>query len=441
MDYSISITAIILLLAINAFFVAAEFALVKAKSFRIDAIAKDGNASALLTQRIQENLESYLAACQLGITMASLGLGWVGEPVVASLLEPLFSTMGLSEAMIHTISFLLGFLLFSALHIVVGEQVPKTFAIRKAEPVSMWCAYPLHVFYVLAYPLNWLLNKASVSILSLFGVEEASHADVLSNDEIKEVIETSEKHGRLNADKAIMLNNMFDFDSHIVEQIMVPRSEIDVINLQDPSEQTLKMIRQTNHSRFPVFDGNANNPVGVVLAKDIYNDLVASGSTIELVDSVKKNLREVVLVPESQPIFKLFESMRKTRNHMALVMDEYSTYSGIVSLEDMLEEIVGEIADEFDDDELDHQVVWVDDHWEAGGLVTLADLDRELDTDFAQEIKANTINGLFMESVNRMPNQGDAILVNGYEFLVDEMDSEINRIEKVKIYTKPSMDT
>ena len=434
MNYSFSVSAIVILLAINAFFVAAEFALVKAKSFRIDALAKDGSASAQLTQRILGNLESYLAACQLGITMASLGLGWVGEPVVASLLEPLFTALGMPDALIHTISFLLGFLLFSALHIVIGEQVPKTFAIRKAEPVSMWSSYPLHIFYLVAYPLNWLLNKASGSILAMFNVEEATHADVLSNEEIKGVIETSEKHGDLNTDRAVMLNNMFDFDSHIVQQIMVPRDEVDTIDLQDSWEVTLETIRTSKHSRFPVFDEGSTNPIGTIVVKDVYNDLIAPGAAIDPIESIKNNLRKAVLVPESQPIFTLFDSMRKNRNHMAMVMDEYSSFSGVVTLEDMLEEIVGEIADEFDTDEPESLVTKVDDHWEAGGLVALTDLDRILVAGITQSAKSNTINGLFMEHLNRMPRLNDEIVVNEYRFLVTEIDIQINRIDKVSIF-------
>lgn len=169
MDTTSSFFAIVLLLAANGFFVAAEFALVKARSFRIESAAAAGSSAAQLTLRIQGNLEAYLAACQLGITMASLGLGWVGEPAVAALLEPLFHSMGMPEQVLHTAAFVTGFLIFSSLHIVIGEQVPKTFAIRQAEPVSIWVAYPLHFSYILVWPLNYLLNKASGSILSLFG--------------------------------------------------------------------------------------------------------------------------------------------------------------------------------------------------------------------------------------------------------------------------------
>jgi len=433
MDHGLySMIAIVILLTINAFFVAAEFALVKAKSFRINLLADQGSKSALLTQRIQDNLESYLAACQLGITMASLGLGWVGEPVVASLLEPVFHLIGMPEQFIHPIAFILGFLIFSSLHIVIGEQVPKTFAIRKAEPVSMWCSYPLHWFYLMAFPLNWLLNKASGSILSLFNVEEATHADVLSDAEIRGIIDTSEKHGDLTSDKAVMLQNMFEFDSHKVQQIMLPQNEVDGLDLQDSWEDNLNKIRSTKHSRFPVFDGDPDAPVGIILVKDLYNELIDNTNKPDPMQTLKDNVRKALLVPESQPITILLQSMRSNRSHMALVMDEYGSFSGVVTMEDMLEEIVGEIADEQDTDELDAPAHWVVDHWETDGLVTMMDLERVVNIDFPDEIDANTITGLFMSHLSRMPRPGDEIEESGLRFLA--LDVQNNRVGTVQIY-------
>lgn len=435
-----SVAAIILLLAINAFFVAAEFALVKAKSFRIDLLADQGSKSALLTQRIQINLESYLAACQLGITMASLGLGWVGEPVVAALLEPLFLSLGMPQAAIHATAFILGFLLFSSLHIVIGEQVPKTFAIRKAEPVSMWSAYPLHWFYLFAYPLNWLLNKASGSILAFFNVEEASHADVLSEAEIRGIINTSEKHGDMGTNKATMLHNMFEFDTHSVQQIMVPRGEVDLIDLQADWSQNLEVIQRTQHSRFPIVDGNPEAPIGILLIKDLYSTLLGHENEMpDPTDVIRDNIRIPLLVPETQPVINLFESMRRSRNHMALAMDEYGSFSGVVTMEDMLEEIVGDIADELDIDEPDISVRWVEDHWESNGLVSVTDLERVTNIDFPNNIDANTISGLFMQTLSRMPRKGDEINLYGLRFLA--LDIENNRVGQVQIYRDVSLET
>ena len=433
MDSSLSgLGVIIILLAINAFFVAAEFALVKAKIFRIDVLAEQGGKSAMLTQRIQLNLESYLAACQLGITMASLGLGWVGEPVIAALLEPVFHAIGLPEQVIHPVSFIVGFLLFSSLHIVVGEQVPKTFAIRKAEPVSLWVAYPLHWFYLMAFPLNWLLNKASGSILSLFKVEEATHADVLSSDEIRGIINTSEQRGDLGTDKALMLHNMFEFDTHTVEQIMLPQNEVAGLDLQASWEENLEKIQRTQHSRFPVFDGNPDHPIGILLVKDLYNVLITNNDSPDPMKIMKNNLREALLVPESQPISNLLESMRRKRTHMALVMDEYGSFSGVVTMEDMLEEIVGEIADELDIDEPDAPARWVVDHWETDGLVSMMDLERVVNIDFPDDIDANTITGLFMKHLTRMPRPGDEIEQSSLRFLA--LNVQNNRVGQVQVY-------
>lgn len=181
----------------------------------IAVLAEAGNKSAQLTRRIHKDLEPYLAACQLGITMASLGLGWVGEPTVAMILEPLLLPLGLPEQAVHSIAFLSGFIIFSSLHIVIGEQVPKTFAIRKPEPVSLLIAYPLRAFYLMIFPLNWLLNAASGAILRLFGVADASHGEILSGEEIQGLIEESEKHGNIETEKATMLNNLFQFNHHL----------------------------------------------------------------------------------------------------------------------------------------------------------------------------------------------------------------------------------
>lgn len=202
----LSLVIIVLLLAANAFFVAAEFALVKAKGLRIEGMASNGKPSARMTVAILRKIESYLAACQLGITMASLGLGWVGEPAVAAVLEPLLYRFGFSDDLLHTISFLVGFILFSSLYIVACEQVPKTFAIRKPEPVALWVAYPLHACYLITYPLNWILNKTTSVTLGLCSVAEAAHADMFSGKE-------------LELSNAAMLKNLFAFDQQAPELI------------------------------------------------------------------------------------------------------------------------------------------------------------------------------------------------------------------------------
>jgi CBS domain containing-hemolysin-like protein len=431
MDTLPSILAIVLLLAANGFYVAAEFALVKARGFRIESLAAEGSATAKLTVRIQTKLESYLAACQLGITMASLGLGWVGEPAVSALLEPLFTELGMSETMVHTSAFIIGFLLFSALHIVVGEQVPKTFAIRKAEPVSMWVAYPLHASYILAYPLNWLLSRTTSAILSLFNVAEASHAEVFSSAEIKDLVATSKEHGEIHERQASMLHNLFEFDQRQVGRIMIPSNSVKSLDIGAPAEENLRIIRDTEHSRFPLIDsGNNDALIGIILTKDIHRAMLL-GETEPWAD-LNRFRRDSMVVPESQRIAKLFELMRIRRAHMACVVDEYGSFIGVITLEDLIEEIVGDIQDETDTEQPSTAIKVIDDtNWEADGLISLTDLERSVGMKIDSTLDANTLSGLFMQRLARMPEAGDQITEDNYMLRI--LNTDEHRVGKVHI--------
>jgi CBS domain containing-hemolysin-like protein len=427
----LTITALLLL---NAFFVAAEFALVKAPHFRIERLADSGKATARMTVAIQKNLEAYLAACQLGITMASLGLGWVGEPAVAALLEPLFHSLGMSDKALHTVSFLVGFLMFSSLHIVIGEQVPKTFAIRKAERVAMWSAYPLHLSFLLVWPLNWALNKASGAILSLFNVAEATHGEVFSDEELKGLVTASREHGSIELQKADMLRNLFEFDQHDTQRIMIPRHTISVLDIAKDASENQRVALESGHSRFPLIDSiNGNRIVGVVLIKSIYRAILqdAEGER-DPWNELESHSNKALIVPESQKIAPLFELMRDERNHMALVVDEYGQLSGIVTLEDLLEEIVGEIEDESDSDSDKIFFQQIDENtWQADGLMTLGQLERLLGFELSEEVHANSVSGLFMERLERMPLVGDIVEENGFAFQV--MDIQGSRVGLVAI--------
>lgn len=430
-----NLIVILLLLAANGFFVAAEFALVKLKGFRLEAMTERGSRVALLTQKIHDNLEVYLAACQLGITMASLGLGWVGEPFVATLLTPLLESFHLSPEVIHKVAFLLGFILFSSLHIVVGEQVPKTFAIRKPEAVSLWVSYPLHWFYLLVYPLNWLLNSASRSFLSMFGVEEATHQDIFTDEDIKSIIETSEETGNIESEKAAMLQNLFEFEDRTAEEVMVPRAKVSSIDLQDTWEDNLEVLRNTQHSRFPVTDGGDNKIVGVLLVKDLYNLLMINREE-NIASHLRNLIRNPMVIPETQKLGKLFEQMRNSRQHMSIVIDEYGTFAGIVTMEDLLEEIVGEIEDELDMDGATLSLVHKGGGWEADGWTQISDIERTLDIQFEESLDANTLSGLFMYRLQRVPEVGDSITEQGYKFKIVSMNGRrvnLTRIEKVAL--------
>jgi len=417
-----SLVAVILLLMTNAFFVAAEFALVKARGFRIESLAEQGNASAKLTVRIQRNLEAYLAACQLGITMASLGLGWVGEPAVAALLEPLFHKLGMPDAMLHTSAFIVGFLIFSSLHIVVGEQVPKTLAIRKPEPVSLWAAYPLHIAYLMVYPLNWALNSTTRSILRLFKVEEATHSEVFSGDELQGMVKNSRAHGELGAEKADMLSNMFEFDQRHVGRVMIPRTSLKLLDLSAAVDQNLALIRDSGHSRFPLIDSaNDDDIVGIVIAKDLYAAMLSGEA--EPWHDLRRYCRKPLVVPEAQKVSQLFETMRNRRAHMALVVNEYGELMGIITLEDLLEEIVGEIQDETDAESAAPNVITLEDgRWLVDGLLSLTDAQRLMGIKIPPELDANTLSGLCMESLGKMPEQGDQFEYHDFRFVIKTLE-------------------
>jgi CBS domain containing-hemolysin-like protein len=404
------------LLAANAFFVAAEFALVKAKPARLDLLVEEGSTRASINLRIRERLEAYLAACQLGITMASLGLGWVGEPAVAALLEPLFRAAGLSEEVLHAAALTIGFLAFSSLHIVVGEQVPKTLAIRKPEPVALWIAWPLHLFYQFSYPLNWMLNAASGAILGLFKVAQATHADVMSDEELRGAIQTSEEHGTLAAEKAEMLQNMFEFGDRTAAEVMLPRGEVDFLDASADAATNARVMRETGHSRFPLMDGGPHKILGLVLTKDVFN--IALAGEDEPWGDLSRFVRQPLYVPETIPVQKLFEMMKSSRGHMAFVVDEYGEFAGVVTLEDLLEEIVGDIADELDENVSQYAVVKVGDHWEAHGLAPLTDVVRVTGLELPAEFESNTLSGLFAERLERLPEQGDTIEIGRHRLSV-----------------------
>lgn len=435
-DVAVNLVAVIVLLAINGFFVASEFALVKARGFRVETLAEGGHRGAALTLRIQRELEAYLAACQLGITMASLGLGWVGEPAVAALLEPTFRWAGVPDHVLHGSAFVVGFLLFSSLHIVVGEQVPKTFAIRKAEPVSLWVAYPLHLSYLLAYPLNRLLNSATRWILQRFGVQEVTHADVLSGEELKGLVAVSREHGQIEPGKAEMLHNLFEFDQRHVGRVMIPRGSIQALDTASPPEQNLQTIRDSGHSRFPVINGGWDNIVGLVLAKDLYAAML-SGEREPWRD-LNRYCREPLIVPESQRVSRLFDTMRAHRAHMVFVVDEYGALTGIVTLEDLLEEIVGDIRDETDVIESQPGIIPVNGHWEADGLIPLADLERAIGLKVPVELDANTVSGLCMQRLKHMPKPGDVFAEGA--FVIRVMAVKDRRVGRVQIEKRVSDD-
>jgi CBS domain containing-hemolysin-like protein len=423
-----STVAVILLLAANAFFVAAEFALVRVRGFRIEGRAQRGSAAAHLTTGMLDNLEAYLAACQLGITMASLGLGWVGEPAVAALLEPLLRPFGLTEAALHTLAFLVGFLLFSSLHIVVGEQVPKTFAIRKAEPMALAIAYPLQVFYLLWFPLNWMLNHASRSILRLFKVEEATHAEVLSSEDLRQFIVASRAHGAMRKQERDMLGGILDLADVEVSEIMTHRKNMEMIDTARPTAKILEQVVASPYTRFPVWRDDPDRIIGVLHSKDLFAAVHQYGRKLEGID-IAALCSPPWFIPDTTPLRKQLVAVRQQRQHLALVVDEYGDLEGLVTLEDIIEEIVGEIADERDREAVGMEPQ-ADGSVLVSGWVTVRDLNRQFDWRLPDE-EASTVAGLVIHEAQRIPEAGQSFKFHGFRF--DVLRRQRNQILLLRV--------
>ena len=420
--------AVILLLAANAFFVAAEFALVRVRRFRMESRAEQGSGAARLTLGMLDHLEAYLAACQLGITMASLGLGWVGEPTVAALLEPMFRAVGLSEALLHTIAFLVGFLLLSSLHIVVGEQVPKTFAIRQAEPMALAIAYPLQAFYLIWFPLNWALNWASQGMLSWFKVEQATHGDILTSEELREYIIASRAHGGMRKQERDMLGGILDLAEVEVSEIMTHRKSMETIDADSPVEQILEQVVASPHSRIPVWRGDPDSIIGVLHDKDLLAVMRTRGRNLQGVE-IATLFRPPWFVPDTTPLRKQLVAFRQRRQHLALVVNEYGDLEGLVTLEDIIEEIVGEIADERDVETLGIEAQ-SDGSVLVSGWVTVRDLNRHFDWKLPDE-EAATVAGLVIHEAQRIPDVGQSFAFHGFRFEV--LRRQRNQIVLLKV--------
>jgi CBS domain containing-hemolysin-like protein len=413
MNPLLSLLVAFLLLAANAFYVAAEFALVKARGFRIDALADENKFGAVLTKKILANIEAYLACCQLGITMASLGLGWVGEPTVAAIVTPLLLPLGMSEEAIHLIAFLIGFLVFSALHIVIGEQVPKTFAIRNPEPVSLLIAYPLHWSFLIFYPLNWALNAASRGVLRAFGVKEVSHHEVLTGAEIESIVDVSAEQGALDMSTRDRLRGSLDLSELTIADVMIHRKNMKSVDIDLPPREIIAQAMSSPHTRLPLYKDEPDNIVGILHARDLLRAISEHGRDGFDVNEVKRDPWFTPMQTSAED--QLAEFLRR-REHFALVVDEYGALMGLVTLEDILEEIVGDIKDEHD---IAVQGVRVqpDGSVNVDGGVPIRDLNRAMNWDLPDE-EAVTIAGLVIHEAQAIPEPGQRFAFHGYRFQV-----------------------
>ncbi|NHC41250.1 HlyC/CorC family transporter [Bacillus sp. MM2020_1] len=427
---------IALLIAFTAFFVAYEFAIVKVRGTRIDQLVSEGNKNAIAAKTIVSNLDEYLSACQLGITVTALGLGWLGEPTVEHILHPLLSYFNMPESVSSITSFIVAFASVTFIHVVVGELAPKTFAIQKAEEVTLLFARPMILFYKIMYPFIKALNGSARFIVGIFGLKPASEHEVAhSEEELQLIISESYKSGEINQSEYKYVNNIFEFDDRNANEIMVPRTEIIAFDISQSLNECLQIVTKENYTRYPVIDGEKDNIVGMVNMKEVFTEYIR-GKNVET--SIQEYVRPVIQVIESIPIHDLLLKMQKERVHMAILMDEYGGTAGLVTVEDILEEIVGEIRDEFDADEVPEINKISENKTIVEGKVLIDEINDLFGLDL-DDSDMDTIGGWILSEKMDVV-EGDKVRYDDYVFKVLEIDGyHIKSLEILKITNQESI--
>ena len=393
------------LVILNGYFVAAEFALVKVRLSQIDKMVTENLPFSKMAHWLAVRMDHSLSACQLGITMASLALGYVGEPAFAKLLEPLFQIVGVeSKKWLHIFSFLVSFSVITSLHLVIGEQAPKIFAIRRPQSMVRWCAPLMVFFYYLLFPFMYVLNWATEVFLKLLGLKGGGgHGSVHTEDEIKAVLRESYFHQQLTESEHALLNRVFEFDDLLCREVMLPRADIQILDINLPMNELMEIVQKTRHTRYPVCKGSLDCLLGVLHIKDLVGlDIVASGFDLKTV------LREPKKVPESMPITLVLNSIQKSRQLMTFVVDEFGLIVGVCTLENVLEKIVGPVDDEFDTVEaLKIQKVGEREYLVQGSAL-IRDIERELDISLCVE-GVDTVAGAVLSRGEKVPEPGDKV--------------------------------
>lgn len=420
-----------ILIALTAFFVASEFAIVKIRSTRIDQLVLEGNKNALAAKTVISNLDEYLSACQLGITVTALGLGFLGESTFESILHPLFGILSIPDSFSTALSVTVAFLTITFLHVVVGELAPKTVAIQKAEAITLFFARPLIFFYKLMFPFIWLLNGSARLLTGVFGYKRISEHDIAhTEEELRLILSESYKNGEINQSEYKYVNNIFEFDDRVAKEIMVPRTEIVAIDKDKAIQEILEIMTSEKYTRYPVVDGDKDHIIGLINLKEVLTDIVTGTGTNE--KTIENYTRPIIHVIESIAIHDLLAKMQKERVHMAILIDEYGGTSGLVTVEDIIEEIVGEIRDEFDTDEKPAIQKINDTTTILDGKVLIGEVN-DLFGLTIDDTDVDTISGwILTEQID--VHQGDKISYGDYEFRILEMDGHhIKSLEIKKI--------
>lgn len=424
----LQVAFVLFLVTLNGFFVAAEFALVKIRGSQLNPLIQSGNHKARMARQVLDHLDSSLSACQLGITLASLALGWVGEPVFAALLEPVMHAVNIeSEHLQHTLSFLFGFSAITFLHITAGEQAPKLMAIQHSLPTSLWVARPLWFFLKISYPFIWALNHASNRMLRWVGIEHVSeHEHMHSAEELRLLISDShQKQGGTDLEEEIMFNAM-ELRERLVREVMQPRPEITILSTDMTLERCLEIANKERYSRYPLcLASDPDQSLGVIHFKELFSmrDRLGSGADLEQI------ARPILYLSETARLERALGLLLKHKSHLAMVVDEYGTTVGMITLEDILEELVGEIQDEFDQEQplvIRHE----DGSLDVMGQLPLHELSEWLDTTI-QEEGINTVSGWITHKLGGFPQTGDKVEEAGHVMEVVKVDGHL--IERLRV--------
>jgi len=419
-----------LLVLLNGFFVLAEFSLVKIRKTRLEELAQQGNSRAKLALKVVSTLDTYLSAIQLGITLASLALGWVGEPAISAILEPfLFAYFPGSELLLHSISITISFTIITLLHVVFGELIPKSFAIQRTESMVLFAVWPLYIFHKIGYPVITLFDHTAWFFLNLMGLKPANEADLAhTEEELRLIVSASHRGGVLNQMESDLIDNVFDFADRVAREVMVPRQDMVCLFTDDSYEDNLKVVRETHHTRYPLCLDDKDHIIGMIHLRDLMD--------LELCNAEKKDLktimREILVVPEGVSVAQLLQTMRRKRIHLSVVVDEFGGTAGLVALEDIIEEIVGDIQDEHDMVIQSEILRLADDTYEFDGRVLFDDVTDLLNISL-EEHEEDTIGGYIFGLLGRRPEIGDEVNIGEYSFTV----LQVTGFRIVRVHAKP----
>jgi CBS domain containing-hemolysin-like protein len=403
-----SVLAALVLIILNGFFVAAEFALVRVRESRIMQLEQEGSARARVVHGALRDLDTYLSVCQVGITIASLALGWVGEPAVSAFIRPALQALGIhNEGIIELISVVLGFAVITYAHLVFGEQAPKYFSIQRAERTVLWISRPLKVFMFLFRPLVWLVNASTNFLLRPWGIRLGEEMEAHSEEELRIMISSSTSSGVLDPQEHEYLNNVFDFGDTVAREVMVPRPDIEALPIDAPLEELVERAAFGRYTRYPVYEGDLDHIVGAVHVKDLFRAAMENGDSFDL----RPLIRECLVVPENKRIEEILREFQKRKLQMAIVIDEWGSVEGLITIEDIIEELVGEIQDEFDEDEPAIEEI-SDELFAVDGRIPITDVNDRFELDLPHEDFA-TIGGYILGSLGRPPETGDTVEADG----------------------------